>query len=1855
MPHMTSPKPHLPVTDQQACSRQRSMSPWRALLLTLLLAWTGVSAALEGDQVFRLPDGFLQEEERAVPADGCGHAVHACAACARQLPQRGPTARPATPANDAFRAWQQAQQGQAGAAVKAPAGDNLAQLLANRQQELRSLAQEHPQLVLELALDEAERQALPAELRDMVEQRRQGPAHLWIFCAMPPDDAPEGSVATLNYRLEWDGIEHIAYPTADWDGMLSGTYQFSDVVLLGNDEAVIGGEPDQIASPLEDAAAPPNRTGPNKVLYMIARFADEAPDFMPITTTTARNRMQVTSEYFRNVSRNRIYFEAIQGNTPGESLMDTVIVTLPEDASTYKTAFATLLNHARSAANAQGFDFRDYNLDVVVTSNRPGFAYAGIAYLGAQGAHLRSDYTSLRTAGHEFGHNFGLLHAYYWRTDSPHPLGKDARPGGYVSDFDLHELIEYGHYFSIMSAQSGGEIDDPTKPYIAPMEKLRMGLYTSSTGSGSDVQLVNTSGTFRIYRHDVREQVTTPRALRIEAPATIYTGSQIYRYWLSYRYAPWNNNAQNFFRNGLLVEIATSGNAYPILLDMTPFTNDATNFINQSSKPSNYWTIDNADKRDGALRVGRTYSDAVAGVHITPVAVNTQTPGDEYLDVVINLGSFPENQPPVISSFTASALEVSTNQTVDFSVVAADPDGDSLAYSWEFDPVSQFTASGQNSPNASRSWGSAGQYKVKVTVSDMRGGIASETLVVTVGTPANSARIAGRVLWGGHPVADARVSIGTTAQAWTNSDGSYELTGLAATSHTVLARAEGLTLTAQFSNPVSLSAGQRVFGKDFHAEEPRPSIQGGATYSVSGSVRDQGVAVPGATVVLAGMSTLSDSNGAWTLNNIPDGTGAATAYKDRMQFTPVSVTVSGANRTGIQINRTYHSITGRVSVNAEGVPITVRAGSASVTGSSVRQGQNRFFDYALQVPPGTYTVVSSADGYLFSLDGWSNPLTVNANLSNRNFSFATTSIVYRQIRGVVTVNGIPVSGATVSASGAASASAVTGADGAYVLGNLIAGTYTLSAALGTGSFTPASRSVTLGGSDITGQNFVLQDSPPTIATAAAASPSSLSTVPASSQLSVLGADDGGEANLAYLWTVTSGPFPVSFSANGTNAAKQTTATFQVPGTYVLQALIADPRGQMVSSSVTVTVASPDAQNLLTISPYKVVLEQGQLQQFSATLWDPQGAIIAANPQWSAQVGSIDGDGNYIASVGGGPFAISASDGGASGQAWVTVTGESVPVVSVSATIPEAGEPGTGIGNGEFTISRTHVIGDLTVSYQLSGTAENGVDYQTLSGSVLIPDGQSSVSIAVVALADGLIEGDETVVLTLTADAGGYVVSSSASATVTIIDADQNYPPVITVHRPANAVAAIPEGVGLILDVEVSDDGKGDGPLTSSWSLVSGPGSVVFESPQSASGAVRFSSLGAYVLRLRADDGLLATERDFAVSVGNHGSLTDPPADDLALRLQLNEEGGSSAADSSGNGRHVTLFNGPQWRPDGGQFRGALDFTANGQYGVVANSENLHGASRMSWSFWLQPSDFNSTVRGILSKRTTRNSGRCWSFFLFDDNRLTIDIGSNRHTLGIGLPAAEWSHLAVVFDGSSPQAERLKVYLNGALVLTASEAQTSIPTASNPVILGMLDTDVGEDRSFRGLIDEVLIYQGRALSAAEVAGLAAPGPGNIGPAISLATLQGPIGIELPLQAQVLDDGLPTDPGLVSVLWQQQQGPAALVIGALNQADTTLQASTEGAYLLRLIADDGAIATFADMEVLIGEVVLRAVSFILRDGFGQLQAVDVQHNPPNGAVERADETGPAVFELLFPFQDHRFHFTPADAPLEPSADG
>jgi hypothetical protein len=120
------------------------------------------------------------------------------------------------------------------------------------------------------------------------------------------------------------------------------------------------------------------------------------------------------------------------------------------------------------------------------------------------------------------------------------------------------------------------------------------------------------------------------------------------------------------------------------------------------------------------------------------------------------------------------------------------------------------------------------------------------------------------------------------------------------------------------------------------------------------------------------------------------------------------------------------------------------------------------------------------------------------------------------------------------------------------------------------------------------------------------------------------------------------------------------------------------------------------------------------------------------------------------------------------------SGTTVTAAATDAVASEAGDTGT------FTISRaTASASSLTVNYTMSGTATNGTDYTSLSGTAIIPANQASVAVTLTPLDDQSYEGSETATLTVIAGEG-YTVGIPTAADITITDNETiNQVPTIT--------------------------------------------------------------------------------------------------------------------------------------------------------------------------------------------------------------------------------------------------------------------------------------------------------------------------------------------------------------------------------------------------------------------------------------------------------------------------------------------
>ncbi|HEX3134920.1 MAG TPA: M36 family metallopeptidase [Planctomycetota bacterium] len=160
-------------------------------------------------------------------------------------------------------------------------------------------------------------------------------------------------------------------------------------------------------------------------------------------------------------------------------------------------------------------------------------------------------------------------------------------------------------------------------------------------------------------------------------------------------------------------------------------------------------------------------------------------------------------------------------------------------------------------------------------------------------------------------------------------------------------------------------------------------------------------------------------------------------------------------------------------------------------------------------------------------------------------------------------------------------------------------------------------------------------------------------------VTVLGADDGGEPALTYTWSTTgTAPAAVTFSPNGTHAAKSSTATFSKAGSYTLRATISDALAASITSDVTVTVAQTATG--LAIDPPTVTLVAGATQTFTGRDGDQFGNPISSSTRtvtWTTSGGTITNAGLFTAPSSSGTVTITgaATVGGQSATSTVTVT------------------------------------------------------------------------------------------------------------------------------------------------------------------------------------------------------------------------------------------------------------------------------------------------------------------------------------------------------------------------------------------------------------------------------------------------------------------------------------------------------------------------------------------------------------------------------------------------------------------------
>lgn len=230
---------------------------------------------------------------------------------------------------------------------------------------------------------------------------------------------------------------------------------------------------------------------------------------------------------------------------------------------------------------------------------------------------------------------------------------------------------------------------------------------------------------------------------------------------------------------------------------------------------------------------------------------------------------------------------------------------------------------------------------------------------------------------------------------------------------------------------------------------------------------------------------------------------------------------------------------------------------------------------------------------------------------------------------------------------------------------------------------------------------------------------------------------------------------------------------------------------------------------------------------------------------------------------------------------------------------------------------------------------------------------------------------------------------------------------------------------------------------------------------------------------------------------SQGRCSDVSNDGLLGHWRLNEGGGTSVADASGN-KNIGTTVGSTIRSPAGRINGAVILNGLNDAVTIPSSNSLNSVTnQVTLSAWIYRTTAKSGWQNIVTRQYgTANKDQfalalTSNIYAFVVN--TVDSGPKTLYGGTN-KVNEWVHLAGVYDGST-----MKLYIDGTLVATMTGVTGNVRMESKPLFFGGGADSVdpnGLSWFMSGLIDDVRVYR-RALSATEVQTIAkgATNPGT----------------------------------------------------------------------------------------------------------------------------------------------------------------
>ncbi len=502
---------------------------------------------------------------------------------------------------------------------------------------------------------------------------------------------------------------------------------------------------------------PTRKTGVQKLLFLRVRYRDDHSD--PVSEAEAAETLAWTHDAFQRISHGRY---GIAGTV-------TPVLALASSRSDYDVpgGFDRLITDAREAALTAGFDYREFDLEVVRHSGVPSFA-GGNARLGVRGAQVQVGGVGILV--HEIGHNLGLSHANFWETagpgiaaDSP-PLPTNYQTLPEPRSIPLHpdsvighetvtgpgQSLEYGDPWDIMGV-GDVEFGGASKTFLGWLSPDSV---TNAPPGRSE---------FRLFEPAATNETSGPlRWIRIPIPHETPVGTRAYCLEL----APPRPGATP--EEGILIRWIdpTTTPRGSLLLDTTPGTAGVNS--------------------DAILAPGRTFSDPQVPLHVTVTNTGTNAAGLRWADVVVVRDRATGNRPPEIT-LAANATSADPDQPLTLTATVSDADGDDLALRLDFGDGTSTHAMGSGPHSFVHAWKQKGDVNVRVVATDLRGGLGMAYRSVRIGNP-GTRRVQGTVRDNtGAPIAGARVHNGIESrgrpsenlvETRTDSQGRYTLVGL---------------------------------------------------------------------------------------------------------------------------------------------------------------------------------------------------------------------------------------------------------------------------------------------------------------------------------------------------------------------------------------------------------------------------------------------------------------------------------------------------------------------------------------------------------------------------------------------------------------------------------------------------------------------------------------------------------------------------------------------------------------------------------------------------------------------------------------------------------------------------------------------------------------------------------------------------------------------------------------------------------------------------------------------------------------------------------------------------------------------